>query len=75
MPDVFESVAAFLRSQYAIAFSPDNLARDGKYHKLKVEIVKADGSPLTVLSPKGKQQKPQVYAREAYTAPLARSND
>jgi VWFA-related protein len=73
MPDVFESVAAFLRSQYAISFSPDNLAHDGKYHKLKVEIVNSDGSPLTVVTPKGKKQKPQVYAREGYTAPLQRT--
>ena len=69
IPDIFKSVAAFLRSQYSIGFSPKNLARDGKYHKLKVEIVQPDGSPLIVTNPKGKRQKPAVYAREGYTAP------
>jgi hypothetical protein len=69
IPDIFRSVAAFLRSQYRIGFSPANLAHDGKYHKLKVEIVGPDGSPLIVTNPKGKRQKPEVYTREGYTAP------
>lgn len=69
LPDIFKGVAAFLRSQYSIGFSPQNLVQDGKYHKLKVEIVQPDGDPLIVTNPKGKQQKPIVYAREGYTAP------
>src|SRR5690242_9980339 len=68
MTDIFRSVANFLRSQYSIGFSPDNRARDGKYHKLKVEIVQPDGSPLIVNGPKGKPQKLVVYAREGYIA-------
>ena len=75
IPDIFKSVAAFLRSQYSIGFSPENLAHDGKYHKLKVEIVGPDGSPLIVTNPKGKRQKPSVYAREGYTAPGGRRHD
>jgi Ca-activated chloride channel homolog len=69
IPGIFRSVAAFLRSQYSIGFSPENLAHDRKYHKLKVEIVQPDGSPLIVTNAKGKRQKPVVYAREGYTAP------
>ena len=69
IPDIFRSVTTFLRSQYRIGFSPANLAHDGKYHKLKVEIVRPDGSPLIVTNPKGKQRKPVVYTREGYTAP------
>lgn len=72
IPDVFRSVATFLRSQYRIGFSPANLVHDGKYHNLKVEIVRPDGSSLIVTSPKGKQQKPRVYTREGYTAPKQR---
>ena len=75
MPDIFKSVAAFLRSQYSIAFSPENLVQDGKYHKLMVEIVQPDGSPLIVTNPKGKRQKPIVYAREGYTAPGGHLHD
>lgn len=75
MPEIFKGVAAFLRSQYSIGFSPQNLVQDGKYHKLKVEMVQPDGSPLIVTNPKGKQQKPIVYAREGYTAPGGRMHD
>ena len=75
IPDIFRSVATFLRSQYRIGYSPANLAHDGKYHKLKVEIVRPDGSPLTVTNPKGKKQKPVVYTREGYTAPGGRPRE
>jgi hypothetical protein len=75
MPDIFKGLAAFLRSQYSIGISPENLVQDGKYHKLKVEIVQPDGSPLIVTNPKGKGQKPIVYAREGYTAPGGRLHD
>lgn len=75
IPEIFRSVATFLRSQYRIGFSPANLAHDGKYHKLKVEIVRPDGSPLIVTNPKGKKQKLEVYAREGYTAPKGRASN
>ena len=69
IPGIFKSVATFLRSQFRIGFTPANLVHDGKYHKLKVEIVRPDGTPLIVTTPSGKKQKPIVYAREGYTAP------
>ena len=69
IPDIFKSVAAFLRSRYSVGFSPTHLLHDGKYHKLSVEIVQPDGSPLIVTDPKGKRQKLIVYAREGYLAP------
>lgn len=75
IPDIFRSVATFLRSQYRIGFSPAHLAHDDKYHKLKVEIVRPDGSPLVVTNPKGKQQRPVVYTREGYTAPGGRARE
>lgn len=39
MTDIFRSVANFLRSQYSIGFSPGDLTHDGKYHKLKVQVI------------------------------------
>jgi len=75
IPDIFKSVAAFLRNQYSLGFSPKHLSHDGKYHKLKVEIVRPDGTPLIVTSAKGKSQKPVVYAREGYTASGGHSHD
>jgi len=73
IPDIFRSVATFLRSQYRIGFSPANVAHDGKYHKLKVEIIRPDGSSLVVTTPQGKRQKPEVYTRDGYTAPKGRA--
>jgi VWFA-related protein len=69
IPGIFHDVAAFLRNQYSISYSPTNRARDGKYRKLKVELVGPDGGPLSVLDQKGKKQKYVVYAREGYQAP------
>lgn len=68
IPDIFRSVATFLRSQYRIGFQPLKAAQDGRYHKLKVEVIAPDGKPLMVANTKGKRQKPRVYAREGYTA-------
>lgn len=69
MPDIFRSVAGFLRNQYSISYSPSNRARDGKFRKVKIELVNADGSPLVVVDQKGKKQKYVVYSREGYNAP------
>jgi len=69
IPTDMRTVAEFLRHQYSITYSPTNHAADGKYRKVKVELVAPDGSPLTVLDQKGKKQKVVVYAREGYQAP------
>lgn len=68
MPDIFRSVAAFLRHQYSISFSPTSGGKDGKFHKVRVELVAPDGGPLTITDQKGKKQKYQIYAREGYQA-------
>jgi VWFA-related protein len=69
IPSDMRAVAEFLRHQYSITYSPTNHAADGKYRKVKVELVAPDGSPLTVVDQKGKKQKVVVYAREGYQAP------
>jgi VWFA-related protein len=69
-PDIFNSVAAFLRAQYTLAFTPSG-SPDGKYHKLKVEVVDEQGNPLTVEDKKGKKKKVVVYARQGYMSPTA----
>jgi VWFA-related protein len=71
LPDVFRSVGGTLRNQYALSFSPPQAMRDGKYHKLKIEIVGRDGRSLTVIDKKGRSRKVIPYAREGYTAPTA----
>jgi len=69
LPGIMRQVAEFLRHQYSITYTPSNTAADGKYRKVKVELVAPDGSPLTVTDQKGKKLKYVVYAREGYTAP------
>jgi VWFA-related protein len=69
IPAIMQDVAASLRTQYSMTYSPSNSALDGKYRKIKVEVVAPDGGPLTVLDQKGKKVKFQVYARQGYTAP------
>jgi VWFA-related protein len=68
MPGVFQAVTAFLRHQYSLSYTPTNGAKDGKFHKVKIELVKPDGSPLVVVNQKGKKQKYVVFAREGYDA-------
>src|SRR5438093_11498726 len=75
MPNVFRDVAAFLRHQYSLSYSPTTGAKDGKFHKVKVELVAPDGGPLSIVDQKGKKQKYQVYAREGYQAPKAGVGD
>lgn len=69
LPDIMRSVAAFLRHQYSLSYTPANGAADGKFHKVKVELVAPDGSPFEVTDQKGKKMKWVVYAREGYVAP------
>lgn len=71
MPDIFNSVAAFLRNQYSLGFVPSGITDDGKYHKIKVEVVDKDGKPMMITDKKGKQKKVIAYARQGYMAPAA----
>ena len=71
IPGIMADVAGSLRNEYSLGYSPSNRNNDGKYHKIKVELVAADGGPLTVLDQKGKKRKFQVYARQGYTAPTS----
>ncbi len=66
LPGIMREVASFLRHQYSISYTPSNQNQDGKYRKIKVELVAPDGGPLTVTDQKGKKQKIVVYAREGY---------
>jgi VWFA-related protein len=69
IPSIMQEVATSLRNQYSMAYSPTNEALDGKYRKIKVDLLAPDGGPLTVQNEKGKKMKFQVYARQGYTAP------
>jgi VWFA-related protein len=71
-PSIFRAVSDSLRNQYSLAYSPTNQARDGKYRRIKVELVNpATGEPLRIVDEKGKPMKYSVIAKAGYTAPHA----
>jgi VWFA-related protein len=74
MPDIFGTVAAYLRSQYTLVFSPST-AQDGKYHKLTLQVVDDQGNPMELVNKKGKKHKVVAVAREGYVAPNAPSGN
>jgi len=69
IPDIFRSVVGFLRNEYEIGFSPEETSLDGKYHKLKVEIIAPDGRPLKVINKEGKTRKVVVFALRRSSLP------
>ena len=59
MGDIAEKISTELRDQYVIGYRPKDLARDGKWRKVKVKVNPPEGlPPLT------------VHARTGYYAPL-----
>ncbi|HLJ18494.1 MAG TPA: VWA domain-containing protein [Bryobacteraceae bacterium] len=69
-PSIFQAISQALRNQYTIGYHPTNTARDGKFRKLKVELVNpATNEPLRVVDEKGKPIKYQIIAKAGYTAP------
>jgi Ca-activated chloride channel family protein len=69
LPGIYQQIAQQLRSQYSLGFIPSNSSRDGKFRKLKIELVDAQGNPLKITDQKGKNVKYKIVAREGYYAP------
>jgi VWFA-related protein len=74
MNSIFTTVATYLRSQYTVGFTPST-SPDGKYHKLKLEIVDEQGNPMMQPDRKGKMKKVIVIARQGYTSPKPSAGD
>jgi VWFA-related protein len=45
LPDLVQRLSAEIRSQYLIGYSPQNDASDGKYRRIKVELLRPVGTP------------------------------
>lgn len=45
LPEIVEALSAEIRSQYVLGYAQTNLQNDGKYHKVKVEVVPPPGLP------------------------------
>jgi Ca-activated chloride channel homolog len=70
MPEIFRTIIDAMRSQYVLTYSPSNQARDGKFRKIKVELVDpATNEPLPIKDEKGKPVKYKIVAKNGYTAP------
>jgi Ca-activated chloride channel family protein len=69
-PSIFNAISQSLRNQYTITYHPSNQEKDGKFRKIKVELVNpATNDPLRITDEKGKPIKYQIVARNGYTAP------
>ena len=69
-PSIFQTISQALRNQYSIAYHPSNQAKDGKYRKIKVELVNPEnGEALKIVDEKHKPIKYSVIAKGGYTAP------
>jgi VWFA-related protein len=69
LPSIFEQISGQLRLQYGLGFVPTNPTKDGRFHKLRVDLVDDQGNPLRIVNQKGKVVKYRVVAREGYYAP------
>jgi VWFA-related protein len=67
--EIFEQINGQLRTQYGLGFVPTNPAKDGRFHKLKIDLVDDQGNPLRIVNQKGKVVKYRIVARDGYYAP------
>ena len=71
-PEIYRNISEVLRSQYVLTYTPSNTARDGKFRKIKVELVNPEtNQPLRVNDEKNKPVKYEILAKPGYTAPKA----
>jgi VWFA-related protein len=69
-PEIYRSISEVLRSQYVLTYTPSNTARDGKFRKIKVELVNPENNqPLRINDEKNKPVKFEILAKPGYTAP------
>jgi len=61
--DIYNSMSNQLRNQYNLAFIPSNQKKDGKFHKLKVEVEDLD------VDKNGKLDGLKAHTRQGYYAP------
>ncbi len=69
MPGIFRMVQDSMRSNYTLTYQPSNQTKDGKFRRLKVELVNADNQPLKVVDEKNRPIKVQIVTKAGYKAP------
>ncbi len=68
LPEIFKQINQNIRSKYQLLYHPTNNKQDGKYRKLHVELVDAEGHPLLIADEKHKPLKYDILARDGYNA-------
>jgi len=68
-PGIFQTIGAALRNQYTLTYRPSNQAKDGKFRKIKVELVDPQTGAELRITEKGKPVKYTIVAKDGYTAP------
>jgi Ca-activated chloride channel family protein len=58
LPQAASEISVEMRNQYMLGYRPSNLARNGKWRKIKVRV-----------NPRANLAQLQVYARSGYKAP------
>jgi VWFA-related protein len=69
MPGIFRMVQDSMRSNYTLTYQPSNQTKDGKFRRLKVELVNSENQPLRVVDEKNKPIKVQIVTKAGYKAP------
>ncbi|MGH9351716.1 MAG: VWA domain-containing protein [Terriglobia bacterium] len=69
LPGIYQQIGDQLRSAYSLGFTPTDPEKNGKYHKLKIDVVDGQGNPLRIVNQKGKTVKYHVVFRPGYYAP------
>ena len=71
-PGIFRQISDGMRNQYSFTYQPSNQARDGKFRRIKVELVDpATNKPLRIVDEKKKTVKYTIVAKNGYVAPRA----
>ncbi len=69
-PSIFQQISSSLRNQYSVGYEPTNQARDGKFRKIKVQLVDpTNNKELRIVDQKGKNIKYQILAKAGYNGP------
>jgi len=69
MPGIFRMVHESMRNNYTLTYQPSNQTKDGKFRRLKVELVNSENQPLKVVDEKNKPIKVQIVTKAGYKAP------
>jgi Ca-activated chloride channel homolog len=69
MPDIFKTINGVLRQQYTLTYRSNNQKFDGKFRKIRVELVDPNGKPLPIKVDGVPVKYELVYRKGYYAVP------